>query len=60
MNLKYPNVQLDEIGKVFVQFIVEIDETLTNFKILCGLKPSFDEAALEVLKKYVELDSRKI
>jgi TonB family protein len=50
MNLKYPNTQADVVGVVFVQFIVEIDGALTNFKILRGLESSFDKEAIEVLK----------
>ncbi len=50
MNLKYPNTQVDVIGKVFVQFIVEMDGTLTNFKILRGLEASFDKEAIDVLR----------
>jgi TonB family protein len=59
MNLRYPNTQADVIGKVFVQFIVEIDGTLTNFKILRGLEPSFDKEAIEVLKNMPNWTSGK-
>ena len=49
-NLKHPNIQSDVVGKVYVQFIIEIDGSLTNFKIMRGIYPDFDKEAIDVLK----------
>lgn len=49
-NLKSPDPYADLWGTVFVQFIVELDGTLTNFKILRGLHPKCDKEAIDVLK----------
>lgn len=37
-------------GKVFVEFVIERDGTLTNFKVIKGVYPSLDELALRVVE----------
>lgn len=49
-NLKWPS-QDDVQGRVYINFIVEKDGRLTNFKIERKLRPEFDKEALRVLKK---------
>jgi protein TonB len=50
-NLKYPRVPSTVKGKVFVQFIVNVDGSLSDFKILKGLGEPFDSSALATIKK---------
>jgi protein TonB len=38
-------------GKVFIGFIVNVDGSLSDFKIVKGLADPFDKSALETLKK---------
>ena len=40
----------DIIGKVFVQFVVENDGTLSRFKIVRGIDDKFDNVSIDVLK----------
>ncbi len=51
-NLKYPKeaVEKNIQGKVFIQFIVEKDGQLSNFKVLRSAHPQLDEEALRVVK----------
>ena len=51
-NLKYPDLaKRNKIeGKVFVTFIVDIDGSLTNVKILKGIEGGCDEEALRVIR----------
>lgn len=49
-NLKYPNGMSDIGGKVFVQFIVEKDGSISGTQILKGLYPAFDEEAMRVIR----------
>ncbi|MEO9967482.1 MAG: energy transducer TonB [Reichenbachiella sp.] len=51
VNLKYPQrARTNQIkGRVFAQFVVDKDGTLTNFKILKGIGYGCDEEALRVL-----------
>ncbi|HPS73014.1 MAG TPA: M56 family metallopeptidase [Bacteroidales bacterium] len=51
-NIKYPKDAMDkkQEGKVFVNFVVEEDGTLSNFNILRGIGGSCDEEALRVSK----------
>lgn len=51
-NLKYPAqaARLGIEGKVFVQFIVEKDGTLTDIEVVKGIGAGCDEEALRVLK----------
>ena len=52
-HLEYPQQAVDSgiEGRVFVQFIVETDGSLTGFEVLRGIGSGCDEAAVEVLKK---------
>lgn len=51
-NLKYPELakEKDIQGRVFVNFIVEKDGSITNVKCLRGIGGGCDEAAMEVVK----------
>lgn len=51
-NLRYPKDALrDKVeGKVFVQFVIEKDGTLTNFKVMKGIGSGCDEEAIRVLQ----------
>jgi TonB family protein len=48
-NVKYPRGAKNVVGRVFVQFTVEKDGSITNVKLLRGIGRVFDEAALEVV-----------
>ena len=52
-HLEYPQQAVDSgiEGRVFVQFVVETDGSLTEFEVLRGIGYGCDEAAVEVLKK---------
>ena len=50
-NLKYPRDSRTVKGKVFIEFIVNVDGSLSDFKILKGLGEPFDSSALETIKK---------
>ena len=50
-NLKYPKDSRTVKGKVFIEFIVNVDGSLSDFKILKGLGEPFDSSALETIKK---------
>lgn len=51
-NIKYPEKAIkDKIeGKVYVEFVVEKDGSVTNFEVVKGLDQSCDEEALRVMK----------
>jgi TonB family protein len=51
-NLKYPKEAVDNKiqGRVFTEFVVNIDGTLSDIKILKGIGNGCDEEALRVLK----------
>ncbi len=51
-NLKYPELakEKDIQGRVFVQFVIEKDGSITNVKCLRGIGGGCDEAAMEVVK----------
>jgi protein TonB len=51
-NLRYPKDALrDKVeGKVFVQFVIEKNGTLTNFKVMKGIGSGCDEEAIRVLQ----------
>ena len=57
--LKYPAQarRMGIEGKVYVQFLVDKDGTLTDFKILKGIGAGCDEEALRVLKEVPALES---
>ena len=50
-NLKYPRGTRTVKGKVFIEFIVNEDGSLSDFRILRGLGEPFDSSALATIKK---------
>lgn len=48
--IRYPEmaIQMLEQGKVYVEFIVEKDGSLTNFRIFTSVSPSLDKESLRV------------
>ena len=50
-NLKYPRHSGTVQGKVFIEFIVNEDGSLSDFRLVKGLVESFDNSALETVKK---------
>ncbi len=49
-NLKFPKDNADVQGKVFVSFVVEKDGSLSDIKIVQGLKPNYDDEAIRLVK----------
>ena len=51
-NMKYPDasVKNNEIGKVFVSFVVEKDGSIQNAKVEKGVSPALNEEALRVVR----------
>lgn len=52
-NLRYPSQAQEEgiKGKVFISFVVEIDGSITDVKVLRGIGFGCDEEAIKVIKK---------
>lgn len=52
-NMRYPSLaQENEVqGKVFVSFVVEMDGSITDVKIIKGIGSGCDEEAMRVIKK---------
>lgn len=52
-NLQYPEsaIKNGEAGRVFVQFTVEVDGTLSDVKIVRGVSEALDAEALRLVKK---------
>ena len=52
-NLHYPEsaIKNGEAGRVFVQFTVEVDGTLSDVKIMRGVSEALDAEALRLVKK---------
>lgn len=52
-NLKYPKKAKEKgiEGKVYIQFVVEADGSLSNIKVLKGLGYGCDEEAMRIIKK---------
>lgn len=50
-NVKYPKEALDngEEGKVYVQFVVEMNGSLSDIKVVRGVSSSIDEEARRVI-----------
>ena len=48
--IRYPElaIQMLEQGKVYVEFVVEKDGSLTNFKVFKSVTPALDQEALRV------------
>ncbi len=51
-NLKYPELAKEKgiEGRVFVQFVIEKDGSISNVKILRGIGGGCEEAAVEMIK----------
>jgi protein TonB len=49
-NLKWPKTAEDTEGKVFVQFIVEKDGSISNIKVVRGIGSGCDEEAVRIVK----------
>ena len=54
-NLRYPALprQQGVEGKVFVQFVVETDGSLTNVEVIRGIGSGYDEEAVRVVRQSV-------
>lgn len=50
-NLRYPRASETVQGKVYVKFIVNEGGSLSDFRVAKGLADSFDNSALQVVKK---------
>lgn len=50
-NLKYPKDSRTVQGKVYIEFIVNEDGSLSDFRIAKGLTDTFDNSALATVKK---------
>lgn len=52
-NIKYPTQarRMGVEGKVYIQFIIELDGSLSNFQLVRGIGAGCDEEAIRVLKK---------
>tara|TARA_B110000285_G_scaffold95090_1_gene108497 strand:- start:4536 stop:4916 length:381 start_codon:yes stop_codon:yes gene_type:complete len=52
-NVFYPQsaIENNEQGKVYLSFIVELDGSLTNIKIVRGVSSNLDKEAIRVIKK---------
>lgn len=55
-HLRYPGRFCIE-GKVFIQFIVEKDGSLSNYKVVKGIHPDADENALDIFENYNQDES---
>lgn len=51
MNLEYPKDGRCAEGSVYIEFIVNEDGSLSDFGVLKGILESFDNSALETVKK---------
>lgn len=51
-NLNYPSIALDMNiqGKVFIQFVVEKDGSISNIKVMRGVDASLDQEAVRVIQ----------
>jgi len=50
-NLKYPRDSTTVHGKVFIEFVVNENGSLSDFRVVKGLVDSFDNSALETVKR---------
>lgn len=57
--MKYQDFYSSINARVIVQFIVETDGTLTNFKILRSLDATLDKQAIKILKNMPNWSSGK-
>jgi len=60
-NLQYPKVAAENgiQGRVFVEYIVEKDGSITNVKVLRGVDPSLDREAIRVVESSPKWNSGK-
>jgi len=51
-NINYPEKAMDEgaQGKVFVEFVVEADGSISNVRVIRGVSPEIDEEAIRVVR----------
>lgn len=49
-NLEYPGTCMQITGKVWIEFIIEQNGTVTNLKIIRGVAEALDEEAMRVFK----------
>ncbi|MEX1192418.1 MAG: energy transducer TonB [Brumimicrobium sp.] len=51
-NINYPEKAMNDgvQGKVFVEFIVEVDGSISNVRVIRGLSPEIDNEAIRVVK----------
>ena len=66
-NVKYPEISMEngEQGKVFVEFVVNEDGTVSNIKILRGVSRDIDVEAMRVVKNMpkwtpAEIEGKKV
>lgn len=52
-NIEYPaDARAEKIqGTVLVQFLVDVDSTLSNIKVVKGISPSIDKEAIRIVSK---------
>ena len=52
-NVRYPQtaIEMNEQGRVFLQFVVEKDGSITNIKVVRGVSSEIDKEALRVIQK---------
>jgi periplasmic protein TonB len=50
-NLKYPKDSGTVQGKVYIEFVVNENGSLSDFRVVKGLVDSFDNSALKTVKK---------
>lgn len=51
-NINYPEKAMNEgvQGKVFVEFVVEVDGSISNVRVIRGVSPEIDEEAVRVVR----------
>ena len=49
-NLKYPNTEVDVVGRIICRFIVEKDGSISNVEVLKNLHPYFDKEVIRVVE----------
>jgi protein TonB len=66
-NVKYPEISMEngEQGKVFVEFVVNKDGSVSNIKILRGVSKDIDVEAMRVVKNMpkwtpAEIEGKKV
>jgi len=61
-NFKMPKELLDDgfTGKIYIQFVVEKDGTITERKLIRGINSTLDSLVLESVKSMPKWDAGKI